>query len=186
MKISNAQAHDAPGALGMLEACHARIRGFAQLAGGLSTARNASRAALSEGAAALLRYVSTAFVLHAGDEDQLIAPLVHGRGLDGDAEGALRRLPSEHHQLDDRLAGLMPAWRALAEDPSPRVMVGPSLAALSATFRAEVLAHMALEESALYPALRRAISPDEDAELVAAMRARRIGARTTHEKRNLP
>jgi hemerythrin-like domain-containing protein len=154
--------------LGMLEACHGRIRRqLATLArlqrhlpehGCDGDARAAARA--------ILRYFDTAAPNHHADEEESVFPRVLARAPDG--RSIVTRLEAEHEKLASN-------WRHLR----------PQLAAIAAGERANLDArtvhevdaayasHIACEEDDLIPLARDVLTPEEIAEIGREMAARR-------------
>jgi hypothetical protein len=178
MKLHTQAVED--GALGILLACHGRIRSFSEMAVRLAEARGVSDEAVSTTAAALHRYFTVAFPLHAEDEEVRLAGALEGLPLNAEATALMQRLGGEHHALDALLARLIPLWAGLAENPQRAGLVQPQLAEPSHAFRQQVLAHADEEERALYPEIARVLSGEALREMAVAMRARRSGASLGH------
>lgn len=172
--MTHTALNDEP-ALGMLLACHQRIRRFSDLAVRLSEARTASPEAVSESAGALERYFSVAFPLHAEDEDLRLPPVLAALKLGDAAQAVLSRLPGEHQRLDALLATLLPTWRELVREPGKLHDAAPALAANAEAFRTLVLAHADAEERDLFPVVAKLVPHHALVELAAAMRERRSG-----------
>lgn len=162
-------------AVGMLLACHQRIRRFSDLAVRIADARTASPEAIAESAGALERYFTVAFPLHAEDEELRLPPVLASLQLGEAADALMSRLPDEHRALDALLAKLVPTWRALVIEPGKLHDAAEALARDAAAFRTLVLAHADAEERDLFPLLAQLVPHHELVALAAAMRERRTG-----------
>ena len=174
MKLHTTAPED--GALGILLACHGRIRSFCEMSVRLAEARSVSDEAVSATAAALHRYFTVAFPLHAEDEEVRIAEALAGQVLSSDAADLMQRLAGEHRALDAHLALAVPLWSALVERPGELEVVRTNLAAPTQAFRDLVLAHLLEEEGALFPEIARLVPAETLREVAVAMRARRTGS----------
>lgn len=172
MKLHTVASED--GALGILLACHGRIRSFSEMAVRLAEARGVSSEAVSATAAALERYFTVAFPLHAEDEELRIAEALVRHPLGPEASEVMQRLHGEHQALDALLAQLVPSWRTLIEAPTRFAELAEALVP-SHAFREQVLAHADTEERILFPEIARVVPAAELGEIAVAMRARRAG-----------
>ena len=158
-------------AVELLLECHGRIRAF------LATARRVAVAAgpppdpVAEAAAAGHRYFTLALPLHAADEERSILPRLLGREPALDA--ALRAMAAEHAAHQGRLADLTSACAALAEAPARHGELAPALLGTVAWLERHFEAHLGAEEAVVLPGMRRWLTPEEDAAVVAELRARR-------------
>jgi hypothetical protein len=84
-------------------------------------------------------------------------------------------MATQHREADALIAELMPHWSTLAQRPDALPSLAPALAVGERLSR-ELLAHLVLEETVLFPALRAAVPADQLLALGQAMRKRR-GAR---------
>lgn len=163
-------------AVGLLLECHQRIRTFVALARRIAAARPDERAGVAEAAARVARYFGQALPLHALDEEQSILPRLRGRAPDVDA--ALDAMAREHREHERPVAEVVEACDALARDPARHAEVAPALRRAAAELEAHFVEHLRREEAVVFPAIRRLLSPEDDAAIVRELRARRgVGAR---------
>lgn len=157
--------------VGLLLACHDRIRTFARLARAVAEA-DVAPAQRAEAAADVVRYFTHALPLHVEDEERSIAPRLRGR--DPAVDAALDRMRADHDAHGAPLAALVAACRAIAAAPAEHAVRAAGLAAVAAALIADFDAHLACEEAVILPAL--AALPDGDRAAVRAeMSARRSG-----------
>jgi hemerythrin-like domain-containing protein len=173
--VSNLLRSPAPGfddPLGLLRACHGRIRErldtLERLPAHLA-AHGADRDA-QLASRRILEYFDRAAPHHHADEDADLFPLLlacPGRpGWDTALPELLRRLDAEHPQLEAGWARLRPVLQAVAEGEGA---VSPEAADWIAASRA----HLALEEERVLPLAERVLTPEELARLGRSMAARR-------------
>lgn len=166
---SRPPAPDDPFAL--LADCHERIRRFSALAMKLAKAPpETPPAELADAAAAVIRYFTIALPLHEQDEEASLAPRLGDRDLPDAARAALSALGPEHRALEETLAGLVPRWQAISEDPAT---IGEPLLPLSQRLTALFDAHLQREELDLFPAARTALTATDLAALLREIRDRR-------------
>ncbi len=160
-------------AVGMLLECHGRIREFVGMARRLAAARGEDAQAVRDAAGRVRRYFTDALPLHAQDEEESVLPRLRGReaGLDRELEA----MAGEHRQHEEPLARLVEACGALERDPAQLANVGAALGAAAAELEAAFARHLDREESIIFPAVRRTLSPADDEALVREIRARRGG-----------
>jgi hypothetical protein len=158
--------------LGLLLACHERIRGFSALAVSLATRADLPAAEVVDGCARLVRYFSEALPLHARDEEESVEPRLRGRSPALDE--ALRRMADEHQGHVAPLAELLEGWRALGERPDDRALRA-SLLPPASLLRGAFEVHLREEEARIFPHLA-ALPPFERDEAVRELRARRSAA----------
>ncbi|SMC28460.1 Hemerythrin HHE cation binding domain-containing protein [Andreprevotia lacus DSM 23236] len=156
--------------VGMLTACHDKVRRFAALGLKLEThlAEHGADGQAAGAAEQILRYFDIAAPLHHADEEEDLFPAL--RALD-DAQlhAALSRIEAEHVAL----AALWQAVRSwLLAVVAGQVLPAPN--ALSEFARAYP-AHAADEEALLYPAAAR-LAPEVLAQIGQRMQARRGAA----------
>ncbi len=162
------------GAVEMLLECHVRIRSFLDLAGRLAGARDLPPEEIADAAARVHRYFAQALPLHARDEEQSLLPRIRGRDPAVDRElREMRREHDEHTLPLERLTGLC---AALAADPGRLPELAPALGLAGSLLAGLFAVHLGREELVIFPAVRRYLSREEDARLVAEMRARRAPA----------
>ncbi len=158
-----------PAAMGLLRACHVRIRSHLQLAervldpsGSLEARKDAGRQ--------LARYFGIALPLHAQDEDHSLVERARGLGRP-EVTVALEEMETEHVEVERQLALLVPAWRAL--ESSGQLPVPVTAAAHTARFAELMHRHLAQEEATIFPALLDGLSGETWAEIHQEMKDRR-------------
>jgi hemerythrin-like domain-containing protein len=156
-----------------LSECHDRIRTFGALACKLAgpSGLEAASEQVVEASEAVRRYFAVALPLHVADEEQTLAPLLAGR--DGAVDAALAQMAREHTEHEQSIAALVALCERLAREPERLAELRELLASVAGPLDAALRAHLELEESAIFPMLGRLLSPAEEKEVRAAMRARR-------------
>jgi hemerythrin-like domain-containing protein len=177
LKIGQPPDHGFDQPLGLLSDCHRRIERFLQTLSALT--REVAGAALTDGQRAELEaalvYFATAAPRHTADEEQSLFPRLKASR---DAAAAavldtLDRLERDHHVADDhhravdRLARQWLSRGRLAPDETAELRT--HLAALEAIYGA----HIAVEDTELFPAAARLLSPDQLRAIGGEMAARR-------------
>ncbi len=158
-------------AVEMLLECHVRIRAFLGLAGRLAASRGLPPEEIADAADRVQRYFAQALPLHAQDEEQSILPRIQGRDPAVDRElREMRREHGEHVLPLERLTGLC---GALAADPERLSELAPAVGLAGSLLASLFAVHLDREERVIFPAVRRTLGRDEDARVVAEMRARR-------------
>jgi len=160
------------GALELLLECHQRIRAFVALARKLATARHPAAGEVVEAAGGVRRYFAEALPLHAADEEESMVPRLRGR--DPALDGALSVMRREHADHGRRVERVVALCAELAASPERHSALAGRLAEAAEQLERHFAAHLALEEEAIFPALKRALDPAADARMVAEMRARRV------------
>jgi hypothetical protein len=155
-----------------LRACHDRIRRFLTIAGRVASTEPSPAGDVAAAAAAVARYFGDALPLHEQDEDESIAP----RLADAELVDEIRAQHVVMHDAIERLisacAGIAGAADPLAARDDTRCELVCALAALGPV----MLAHLAVEEARLLPAID-ALPSDVRAAIASEMRARRGGVR---------
>jgi iron-sulfur cluster repair protein YtfE (RIC family) len=140
------------------------------LAERLATVTGAPLAEIKETAAQVRRYFVEAMPLHVADEHELVVPRLRGRAAALDA--ALAQLEAEHHRHEPLIAQLIAITTAIGAAPDELASHQAELALLVVTLRADLTAHLAHEETDVFPAIRE-LAGEVQGEIRAAMRARR-------------
>ena len=167
---SEAQA-DAPESLvGLLLACHARIRRFARLALTVGARPELPAAEVKEGVAHCLRYFTEALPLHVRDEEDSLWPRLVGRSPRLDATMAQMR--AQHFAHAVRLDALTTALEAVRQRPNEPAL-HRELAAAASTLESDFEDHLFLEETDLIPFLDEVLLPEEREAIVRELRDRR-------------
>lgn len=162
-----------PGAFDLLTECHERIRRFTKLAEWLAHAADAPDAAVKETAESVLRYYTVALPKHSTDEDESLAPRLLALAIPEELRVATTTMTRQHATLEETIAGLLPGWRAVAEDPRALPDHAPAMVRLVDQLRALWDAHLYLEETIVFPAARARLSASAQRDLLREMRARR-------------
>lgn len=151
--------------------CHHRIRTFVAMAGRLAEVDGADRAGIADAAAQVHRYFTTAFPRHVEDEDVDVRAAL--ADVDDPAvAAALATMTAEHGEHAAPIAALCAHCAALAAHPDELAARRGELGALVAALATAIAAHLAAEETIVFPALR-ALPEPRRATLGTAMRARR-------------
>jgi hemerythrin-like domain-containing protein len=165
--IGRPQAEPAADLVGMLLACHERIRQFTAMAVRLAAATEASPTERAEAAIAVRRYFSVALPLHVRDEEESLAPRLLRSGLAGE----LARMAAQHARIERLLAELEPLWEETARNPAERELLDRQVAP-ARELEHLLASHLDLEEASILPAARRLL-PAVQSTIAAEMRARR-------------
>jgi hypothetical protein len=116
-------------------------------------------------------YVEWILPMHCADEDASLAPRLKGRHQVVD--DALEQMTRQHFALQAPLARLRLLCRTVARDVSRLHALRFEIGAAAEDLRARLLTHQALEESLVFPALKRLLYLDELESIHAEMCARR-------------
>ncbi len=164
MKIGPAPTSE--GLSDLLRACHSRIRRVCTGLRALATEAGRSDPRAAATALACARYLDTALLLHARDEDESVAPRLRRLKLPESVVSALDHSAAGHAEI---VAALGPARAALASPRGPNPPAeGAALLALAQLLEA----HLAEEEATWLPFVDR-IDPAGQAAAVAELRGRR-------------
>jgi hemerythrin-like domain-containing protein len=173
LKLGAQRSEQQEDAISLLLRCHDRIRHFTDLAErlGLHPERPARD---RQGAAhAVLRYYEVALPLHEADENDSIYPRLSRALPVGHLAEANRSMVQQHAVIDVLIAGLIPMWRLIAENPEEQQRLSPELPRRVQQLRELWSTHLRLEEEEIIPAMRRFLSQQELQAIEAEMRARR-------------
>jgi iron-sulfur cluster repair protein YtfE (RIC family) len=167
--VSLGARHEAQGLLDLLRDCHARIRKFSAMAVSLATVPDVPDDEARDAARAIARYFRDALPLHVADEEHSIAPRL--RGHDPAVDVALAGMLTEHAAHGATLSAVLSLCDAIAGTPDIAArraeLEGPA-----AALAADMEAHLAAEESTLFPAIA-ALPAADQAAVVDELRARR-------------
>jgi iron-sulfur cluster repair protein YtfE (RIC family) len=158
-----------PDLVELLLECHARIRRFIALARTVAARPDASPEDTREACERVQRYFTEALPLHVADEEESVLPRL--RGQSPQVDDALALMAGQHAAHAEPLQSMLQAAAALGLDRDDAQARG-ALLATAARLEAEFEEHLALEEAALFPALR-ALPLATQAELVGELRRRR-------------
>lgn len=159
--------------VGLLTACHARIRRFGALAVELATRPGLGDAEARDAAARCHRYFSRALPLHVRDEEDSLVPRLVGREPALDA--MLAQMAAQHAQHGPLLAAFLEALARCEASPGDTA-ARATLARLAAPLAADFEAHLRQEEAVLFPAIERLLSADAQAAAIVELRGRRASA----------
>ena len=162
-------------AIGMLLACHQRIRSFSALAVRLAEASGAPRESRAEAAASVHRYFRVALPLHVADEELSLRPRLLATPARDQVAAHLALMSAQHDEVERQLAGLTPSWSALASSPERSELLRTT-APLARDFERLMHDHLALEEQHIFPAARRYLTLGSMQALLEEIRGRRAPA----------
>lgn len=176
IELSNKRKESAKDLVGLLEDCHARIRYFIQLAYQAAVRTDVPPEELRQVCADVERYFIEALPLHIADEEESIAPRLHG--LSPEVDDALQQMAQEHRGHSPTLAALLRASRVVREGPkNPEAR--NELAKTALRLQREFEEHLAFEESVLFPVVRTLIAQDARNLILQELRERRQPRGTT-------
>ena len=159
MLVQLGQPRASDDVVALLLACHGRIRTFLGMAGRLATTQASGRE-IGEAAGQISRYFADAFPLHVADEDRSIAPRLARDAAVAEVLAAMQR---DHAAHAPGIASLVALCGVLERDPSQRPALARELGAAAAALAAELDAHLALEEHAIFPAILRLPRGEQEA-----------------------
>jgi len=183
-QIHNRAASSGPQtAASLLLGCHDRIRHFTGVAVNLAHAHAAEPGQISRAADAVYRYFSISLPLHEADENLSLHPRLH-RALGTaapDEHSTLRQLAGpaadamleQHESIDQLVERMLPLLTILHNNPAALPDVANELCEITSALKQMFDGHLKLEEETVFPAMEKYLSPEELAELVAEMQARR-------------
>lgn len=161
----------------MLHACHERVQRTLNLLDRLLAhiAQHGHDSASRSAAADVLRYFDIAAPHHHQDEERHVFPALAAQAaLQPALQSAIQQLLAEHQRLTQLWADLRPSlltWRDAATPAAPSA----AEVALSHELVTLYQAHIALEETQIYPAAAQQFSPEGLAEIGGEMQGRRRG-----------
>jgi len=170
VQLGNRPPQDDDDIVGLLTACHGRIRKMLVLAHRLAEAAAAPPGEVAATAAQIRRYFAESFPLHLADEDEQIAPRL--AGVADDVDRALVTMAAEHLEHEPAVAQLIGLCAAIAGDPRQLVALAEDLGRVAADLGARLESHLELEERAIFPYVRRLPAADQQA-MRSALRDRR-------------
>lgn len=150
--------------------CHERIRRFTELARELGVRSDLPASEVRDTCERCVRYFTDALPLHVADEEHSLVPRL--AGLSPEVDGALATMEAQHREHQENLSRTVRALdglRAAPSDSERRAELHAAASALSAEFTL----HLAMEETVLFPAIRKHL-PVATQDLIASeVRARR-------------
>jgi hemerythrin-like domain-containing protein len=174
IKLSTARKTMPLDLVDLLLECHERIRRFTGLAREVGIRFEAPSSEVVEACASVERYFSEALPLHVADEEHSILPRLQGKSADVDL--ALKAMAEQHARHEPLLRALLDASALVRATPHDRALRS-ALADAASSLDQEFAEHLGLEESQIFPAIRRLLEAEVQAQILSELRARR-----THEK----
>jgi hemerythrin-like domain-containing protein len=159
--------------VGLLLACHERIRRFAGIAVEIGHRDDLPPAEIASAAQRCEKYFDLALPLHVADEEESLLPRL--RGVDPDLDAALEAMGAQHREHAILLPELLAALRAVQvspEDAGARERLRKVATPLARDFEQ----HLELEERVVFPAILARLSAEAQAQAIAELRARRGGS----------
>src|SRR6266568_4968204 len=158
-------------AVDLLLECHERIRTFLALARRIAEVGPSEPGSGAEAAARVRRYFTEALPLHAQDEEESILPRL--RGLDARVDAELDAMAREHRDHARPLGELVAACDHLAGAPERLPELAPIVGSAAAELERHFAAHLAREETVIFPAMRRLLDRSTDTAILREIRERR-------------
>lgn len=160
----------------MLRACHERVHRMLALLDKLQghVAAHGADDKAAQAAVDVMRYFDQAAPLHHLDEEEQVFPMALARGS-ADVRAAVAQLQQDHTAMEAAWAALRVVLAAWADPAAaPELRAPQSSASLSVrAFAAHYQAHIACEESLVYPCVEALVSAQELESMGRAMSARR-------------
>lgn len=157
----------------LLGECHQRIRRFIALAREAAERLDAPPDQIARACLDVERYFREALPLHVADEEESVEPRL--RGSSPAVDDALDTMARQHQQHVPMLEALFTAIAAVRGEPHAAA-ARRALAAAATALEAELEAHLALEERAIFPAIRELLPPETQAAIIDEIRHRRSHA----------
>lgn len=149
----------------LLLECHGRIRRFLVMAWQLAKAHEPPREEIEEAASQIRRYFAESFPLHMADEELDIAPRIADASI-------VERMCDDHRAHASQVADLVALCDLLRKAPERHAALRTRLGEVARQLGSDLESHMELEETELFPAIRR-LDADEQAAIVSAIQRRR-------------
>jgi len=143
---------------------------FAALARQAASRKDAPVEQVVQACADVERYFVEALPLHVADEEESIEPRL--RRLSKPVDDALDAMARQHQQHVPRLEALIRATAAVRCEPRDD-MARCELEATALMLETEFEAHLALEESVIFPAIREHLSAELQRTIIHELRERR-------------
>lgn len=168
-----------PDLLGLLLACHHRIRTFIALAHAISQRPVASDAEVRDACQRCERYFVAALPLHVLDEELSLLPRLQRQAPA--LTPALQQMHAEHLEHGPQVRALCALLQAVANAPA-QASLRAQLAVVAANLQIEFAAHLQAEETEIFPWIAKALSSADQAAAMSELRARRQSAQepTSH------
>lgn len=171
---SGSETAIAPTPLEMLLGCHSRIRHFMQLSRTLATAEDVPLQEVADAAAAIFRYFSLALPLHEADENKSLFPRIQAAQPQGGlVREAAEAMVEQHRAIDELVAELLSLCSTLDRHPGRLSALAHRLEHVTSALDQVFAAHLRLEETVIFPALKELLSPAQTEEMLQEMNERR-------------
>lgn len=154
----------------LLLECHSRIRSFVDIASQVGAREELLAEEVHNACERCERYFTLALPLHVLDEEESLLPRL--RGVDPAVDAALVAMHQQHEEHGPLLAAFLEALRAVRADPADRAKrrcLFEATAALERAFEE----HLTNEERVIFPAVRKHLRPEIQAQILSELRARR-------------
>ncbi len=160
-------------AVGMLLACHQRIRNFTGIAVRLGEVTGASAAELANAAQSVHRYYTVALPLHEADENESVYPRLRRALADQADRRPVELMVEQHGPIDELVAQLVPLWSQVMAHPEKLAEIQGQLRAHAARLLELWQEHLSLEEEIVFPLIRARLAPEELPAIHREMKQRR-------------
>ncbi len=171
MLVNIGSSKESSDVVGLLLACHERIRFFVDLARRLAEAQDASLEEVRAAAARVVRYFSESLPLHVEDEEESILPRLSGR--EPALDGALETMQREHQEHEPQLRLLVQLCQSIEAHPERFRESRESLKQVAADLERHFHAHLDVEERVVLPAINSLLTQQDRDTMLAELRARR-------------
>src|ERR1017187_6417825 len=159
-------------AVDLLMGCHQRIRHFTALASKLAHSQGATSDEVRQAASGVYRYYSVSLPLHEADEEATLRPRLDPVA-DERVRHALLAMADQHLAIDELIERLLPLLRLLEQNPDTQGQVGGEMCSRTQALDEIFRAHLELEETVIFPAIRQMLPEYARAEMLAEMQQRR-------------
>lgn len=158
------------GLVDLLLECHQRIRTFSALALAVGQRTDASPEECRDASERCRRYFSEALPLHVADEEQSLLPRL--RGADPTLDDALQTMAAQHGEHAPWLADLLVELQRVAASPEDEA-ARARLVRIASHLVEDFERHLEAEERLILPRVKELLSPGQQDEVLAELRARR-------------
>ncbi len=157
-----------------LLSCHERIRHFMGVAVRLAHAQASEPSEIVNAADGVLRYFTVALPLHEADENLSVHPRLRRATPEGELAGpAADAMVDQHQAIDELLERIIPLWMLTRSNPDKLPEVAAEMCQISGRLNEIFQSHLKLEEETIFPALRKYLTEDDLAAILAEMQDRR-------------
>lgn len=170
IRSSSESSAQPPDLVGLLLACHHRIRTFVALAYAISQHDAASDAEVRDACQRCERYFVEALPLHVLDEELSLLPRLQQQTPA--LTLALQQMHAEHLQHGPQVHELCALLQAVANAPA-QAPLRAQLAVVAANLQIEFAAHLQAEETTIFPWIAKVLSSADQATVMHELRARR-------------